>query len=175
MDPRSEEELREQYFPLLQFRALGAALLTLAAVAYILLTASHSATGQARASVMPKESSTRLPPRARTAKAYGVHGSDAVLVAIVNPRNQRTAVRFQYGLDRHYGSIAPKELEEVAVGGHNQEINQAVRCLAPKTTYHFRVVASNRSGTTYGADRTFTTTRLHSPKSQLYRHCPRKQ
>ncbi len=41
--------------------------------------------------------------------------------------------------------------------GGAQAISAALGGLAPATTYHYRVVATNAGGTTNGADRTFTT------------------
>jgi hypothetical protein len=38
-----------------------------------------------------------------------------------------------------------------------QNLRANVSGLAAGTTYHFRIVATNASGTAYGSDRTFTT------------------
>jgi hypothetical protein len=42
-------------------------------------------------------------------------------------------------------------------GNTTQSVAVNISSLAANTTYHFRIVATNSSGTTYGADRTFTT------------------
>ena len=43
-------------------------------------------------------------------------------------------------------------------GKGNLEESKAVTGLTASTTYHFRVVATNSRGTTYGSDRSFSTT-----------------
>jgi len=63
---------------------------------------------------------------------------------------------FEYGVDSTYGSIAgasplPGATSAAAVGA-------ALAGLAPGTTYHYRLVASNAHGTTATPDATFTTT-----------------
>ncbi len=45
-----------------------------------------------------------------------------------------------------------------ATGNTYQSISANISGLTASTTYHFRIVATNSSGTTYGSDRTFTTT-----------------
>ena len=44
-----------------------------------------------------------------------------------------------------------------ATGNTYQSISANISGLTASTTYHFRIVATNNSGTTYGSDRTFTT------------------
>ena len=45
-------------------------------------------------------------------------------------------------------------------------ITVAVQDLAPGTTYHYRLSASNAAGTSYGQDTTFTTAGVLSPIAQ---------
>ena len=46
-----------------------------------------------------------------------------------------------------------------ATGNTYQSQSRDVRTdMTASTTYHFRIVATNSSGTTYGSDRPFTTT-----------------
>jgi hypothetical protein len=114
-------------------------------------------------------------PTARTIKAYSVEGSEAVIAGFINPRGQRTTFWFQYGPTKSYGSIVPKgPLEEEFFGNRRREVEAGLDCLQPKTTYHFRIIAKNRSGKTWGGDRTFTTTRLHNSVPFLYEGCPKK-
>jgi hypothetical protein len=80
----------------------------------------------------------------------------ATLSTEVNPGKGATSVVFEYGTGLEYGSVT---LPSESIG--NDETNHPVTAeltgLAPGTTYHFRVVASNFGGTTQGADQTFTT------------------
>jgi len=50
-------------------------------------------------------------------------------------------------------------VEEVVVGNRKLEVEAAIDRLKPRTTYHFRIVATNRLGKVYGKDETFTTKR----------------
>jgi len=102
---------------------------------------------------------TRLPiPRVRTTEAIGVHGSEAVVTGVINPRGQVTHYRFQYGRTKSYGMVTDVS-EEVVTGHEERKVADALFYLTPKTTYHFRIIAFNRRGPVHGQDRTFTTTR----------------
>jgi L,D-transpeptidase catalytic domain len=57
----------------------------------------------------------------------------------------------------HYSSMYGKIVD--ATGNTYQSQSRDVRTdVTASTTYHFRIVATNSSGTTYGSDRPFTTT-----------------
>ena len=45
----------------------------------------------------------------------------------------------------------------LASGRLRSRVSQTIGGLQPQTTYHFRLVATNEGGTTYGADASFTT------------------
>ena len=67
---------------------------------------------------------------------------------------------FQYGTTTGYGfTTAPQSHSE------NTYLNMAANIsgLAPHTTYHFRIVATNNAGTRYGSDKTFTTLTATGP------------
>jgi len=67
-----------------------------------------------------------------------------------------TSVYFQYGPTTNYGlTTAPQNHS----GNTYQNINANVSNLNANTVYHFRIVAHNTRGTSYGCDRTFTTLR----------------
>ena len=65
-----------------------------------------------------------------------------------------TTVRFQYGRTTSYGSTTPNQTKS---GNTTQNVAANISGLSANKTYHFRIVATNSGGTTYGADRTFTT------------------
>jgi hypothetical protein len=74
----------------------------------------------------------------------------------VNPENSLAFYQFQYGTSASYGSStgeaqAGSGLGEVTVGP------TTIGELQPGTTYHYRLLVSNGSGTTAGEDETFTT------------------
>lgn len=81
----------------------------------------------------------------------------ARLDARLNPRGSATTYRFEYGLTSAYGQSAPATEADGGSGLRSVLVSQWVEGLAPNTTYHYRLVASNASGTTVGDDMTVTT------------------
>jgi hypothetical protein len=59
---------------------------------------------------------------------------------------------FQYGLTIGYGSTTPTQSKTTG-----QLFSQAITGLSPGTLYHFRALATNTAGTSYGADKFFVT------------------
>ncbi len=59
---------------------------------------------------------------------------------------------FEYGLTAAYGNTTPTQSRTTG-----QTFEQTIGGLAQGTPYHFRAFATNSAGTSYGADRTFTT------------------
>jgi hypothetical protein len=89
-------------------------------------------------------------PIVTTDAATGKQPLQATLNGTVSPNGlPLTSCRFEYGTSILYGSSAPCSGPE---SGESATVS-----LAPDTTYHFRIVATNVSGTTYGNDETFTT------------------
>jgi IPT/TIG domain len=101
-------------------------------------------------------------PAATTGAASGVTATAATLNATVNPEGQETACSFEYGTTEHYGASLP--CTSAPGGGASPvPVSLALSGLARGTTYHDRVVASNATGTTDGADATFTTSPQEQP------------
>jgi phosphodiesterase/alkaline phosphatase D-like protein len=94
-------------------------------------------------------------PAATTSSAVAVSSSSATLRGTVDPNAEDTSWRFEYGTSSSYGSAT--QSNRSAGGTKNVSVTAAVAGLAAGTTYHFRVVATNASGTSGGGDRTFTT------------------
>jgi hypothetical protein len=80
--------------------------------------------------------------------------TEAVLIAMVDPKGTATSFFFEYGTTSEYGS---RTAEQPAEGPGAEEERATLDGLTPDTTYHFRIVATNSEGTSYGADRTFST------------------
>jgi DNA-binding beta-propeller fold protein YncE len=78
----------------------------------------------------------------------------AVLNGSVNPENLMTGYYFEFGRSAGYGARVPAS--EVPVGA-DHAVSQDLSGLPPATTFHYRLVAVNAVGVTYGADATFTT------------------
>lgn len=80
----------------------------------------------------------------------------ANLTARIDPVGLATTYRFEYGLDDTYGSSVP--LSEGSIGSASEHgVRERIDGLQPGTTYHFRVVATNADGPTFGPDRFFVT------------------
>src|SRR5205807_2454466 len=72
-----------------------------------------------------------------------------------NPNGQATTAQFQYGLTTAYGSNLV--VSGTFTGATSQAASASLAGLAPSTTYHFRLVATNVLGGTNGLDQSFTT------------------
>ncbi len=95
-------------------------------------------------------------PVVSTGAASAVSESGATLNGTVNPSEQATVYHFEYGPTVTYG----QKTSEAAAGEGSTAVSKsaAVSGLTAATAYHFRIVAKNASGTTFGTDRTFATT-----------------
>jgi plastocyanin len=95
-------------------------------------------------------------PVVSTGAASALSESGATLNGTVNPSEQATAYYFEYGPTATYG----QKTSEAAAGEGTTAVSKSatVSGLTAATAYHFRIVAKNASGTTFGADRTFATT-----------------
>jgi hypothetical protein len=110
---------------------------------------------QGRAAALSR--SARGAPSVATGQAVDETKNSATLTASVNPNGRRTTYRFEYGTTTAYGSRAP--VPDAAVGRDRttHRVHTGIGGLAPATIYHFRVVARNRRGTTFGRDVMFLT------------------
>jgi hypothetical protein len=95
-------------------------------------------------------------PSVTTGTASSIKDTSATLRGTVNPTGQATTAYFEYGTSTSYGTKSA--VKSVGSGTGSTSVSIAVAGLAPGTTYHVRLVASNATGTTTGGDQTFTTT-----------------
>jgi virginiamycin B lyase len=102
-------------------------------------------------------------PLVSAVTATAVDDRSATLGATVDPNLLATTYRFEYGTTAAYGSVTATAS---AGSGGPQQVSAPVGGLAPRTTYHVRVVATNASGTTEGADGTFTTSAAPLPVAE---------
>jgi hypothetical protein len=103
---------------------------------------------------------TALPdlPVAITGEATpGVTGSVMDLAGTANPGGSKLNCHFEYGPTTAYGEEAPCIFTGPPVSSLDIPVTVQVGPLSASTTYHYRVVVSNPSGTVGGADRSFTT------------------
>jgi hypothetical protein len=96
-----------------------------------------------------------IAPRTTTGAASGVATGSADLAGTVTPNDLPTTYRFELGQSTAYDAqtpdvTLPAGLAEQAAAGHIGHLDAG-------TTYHYRLVAVNASGSTAGDDATFTT------------------
>jgi len=89
-----------------------------------------------------------------TNPATFVASFSARLNGSVDPHGLTTTVYFQYGTTSSYGHTTANQTK---TGNAYQNVAANINGLTTHTTYHFRTVATNSSGTRFGGDRTFTT------------------
>ncbi len=98
----------------------------------------------------------RLDPTAITGAASSIGTAAATLNGTVNPFGAVTSYTFQYGLTTAYSDNTVSK--SVAADSGPTAVAADVGGLDRSTLYHYRLVASSVAGTSFGADRTFTTT-----------------
>ncbi len=92
---------------------------------------------------------------ALTEEASELKSREAQLNGTLNPRGTDAHYHFEYGATTSYGTSTPAI--DAGSGTINMAVKATVKGLTPKTIYHYRIVATYTSGTTYGTDRTLTT------------------
>lgn len=99
-----------------------------------------------------------IPPSVQTDAASEVTSTAALLVGTIGTYGGQTTFHFEYGLSDDYGASVPAGAEGVAGNERApRTFTRRITGLQPGTTYHYRLVAENPAGVTFGADRTFTT------------------
>jgi virginiamycin B lyase len=94
-----------------------------------------------------------------TTGAASVLGSGAANVAgVVNGHAQPTSYRVEYGTSTSYG--ASSSSGDAGTGSTDVPATAKLSGLQPNTTYHYRLDATNPTGTAVDADATFTTLAL---------------
>ena len=100
------------------------------------------------------------PPVVVTNLASNIASFSATLNGSVDPHGLTTTVYFQYGTTASYGLTSAIQSK---TGNTYQNVSANIGGLTASTTYHFRIVATNSSGTRYGSDRIFTTLSASGP------------
>jgi hypothetical protein len=94
-------------------------------------------------------------PTVSTGGASRITQTSATLTGKVNPNGARTTYFFQYGTSNLYGATTGPT--DAGAGTSAKTATADLTGLAAFTKYHYRLVAQNSQGTTFGGDRTFTT------------------
>jgi hypothetical protein len=114
-------------------------------------------------------------PNAYTGGSSALTTTSATLAGSIYPSNQLTSCYFQYGTTVAYGAQTP--LTPAGAGTQTIHVSASVSGLTPYTTYHYRLVAVNPAGTTFGQDRELVTKKiplsfkvvLPTPNREAYR------
>ena len=118
-------------------------------------TNDQGAKASASARTKVKAAGTGRKPKATTRGHKSLKATGARLLGTVNPGSQATGYFFEVGKSNKYGQLtAIKRTKTKTV-----KISALVRGLRAHTKYHYRLVAINGNGTSYGRDRTFRTAR----------------
>jgi sugar lactone lactonase YvrE len=105
-------------------------------------------------------------PGVKTGQATSVTQTSATVSGSVKPNITwlPTTYRFEYGTSTSYGRSAPVPDAMLSSESSEEEVHTVLQIPpGPATTYHFRLVASNAAGTTYGKDQTFTRVAVPPP------------
>jgi len=92
-------------------------------------------------------------PHAVTGSAIRIRDDSATLSGRVTPMGKKTDFYFEYGLDTNYGSKSAVQYGGLQITPRHAAC--VISGLKPNTLYHYRLVAVNEVGTTFGADTTF--------------------
>ena len=95
-------------------------------------------------------------PGPTAAAPTSVTSTSAVLNGSVDPNGEATTFHFEYGLTNKYGSVTPNQ-GPTAANQQRVPASAAISGLTPGATYHYRLVATNASGTKASRDRSFKT------------------
>ncbi|MBA4369916.1 MAG: hypothetical protein C0403_19990, partial [Desulfobacterium sp.] len=101
-----------------------------------------------------------LLPTLSTNDANSVTRNSADISGTVNPKGLATTCHFEYGTTTSYGLVTPDQ--NIGQGIADVSVNAVITGLNPETTYHYRLVATNSAGATYGPDQTLTTINVPS-------------
>ncbi len=107
---------------------------------------------------VPGTASAASAPAVTTSGSSNATFSTVILYGYVDPHGLTTTYAFQYGTTAAYGGQSP--LAPAGNGTITLKFSQTVRGLQAATVYHYRIVAINQAGTTFGRDRTFTTAKI---------------
>jgi sugar lactone lactonase YvrE len=97
------------------------------------------------------------PPKATTMAVTSTGGTTATLKGRVNAGGYAASYQFEYGKTASYGTKAPVSSQAFGFNVREVDVTQAISGLESGTEYHYRVLATNSAGTSYGPDMTFKT------------------
>jgi hypothetical protein len=115
------------------------------------------ATNEGGTTVGPDETfmtASAVLPEVSTGQTSAVSQNVATISGTIDARGIPTTYEFDVGTDTSYG---PRVFGDAGDSTEPQPFTLSLQGLQPGTTYHYRLVAGNTYGTSYGADGAFTT------------------
>jgi hypothetical protein len=97
------------------------------------------------------------PPTVITSAATSVGATIATINGVVNPQYSTTSVTFEYGTSPTLSSGNTTVSDGSIIGSASTSVDVSLSGLDSATTYYFRVIATNQSGTATGSILNFTT------------------
>ena len=108
-----------------------------------------------------------LEPDAIGAAPTNVLSTSATINGSVNPDGVAATYQFQYGTSLSYGSVTPAIPGAAGSDYTIHDFAATLEGLKPESSYHYRIIATNANGTSYGPDETFQTGGPLAPNVQL--------
>lgn len=102
-------------------------------------------------------------PTVQTLAASGVGTDNARLSGSVNPNGQATQAWFEWGTDPGLAGSSSTSTQSGGSGSSAVVLGASLAGLSSDTTYYYRVVASNATGTSYGLIVSFATSPASVP------------
>ena len=100
-----------------------------------------------------------------TGDATDIGPGAATIHGELNPSGESTHYYFEWGETKSYGSKTPAPPGAVTSAGELIQVEASLAgALTSSTTYHYRLVAVNSLGTSFGSDREFTTSLAEPPQ-----------
>jgi hypothetical protein len=99
------------------------------------------------------------PPALGPLSAANLQGTSALLKATVDPEGLATSYWFEYAQAPSFAAAAKTPPATAGSGTDPHPARAQLRGLTPSTTYHYRLVAQNSSGTSTSSPASFTTTK----------------
>jgi hypothetical protein len=96
-------------------------------------------------------------PEATTEAPTNVTSTSGTINGSVNPEGLAATYQFEYGTSTSYGSLTPATPTAAGADSTIHHFAANLTGLTPSSSYHYRIVATNANGTSYGADETLYT------------------
>ena len=107
------------------------------------------------------------PPTVQTLGASGITTGGATLNGNANPNGRDTVAHFEWGQDPTLAGASTTADQAIGNGVASVAITVPLSGLAPSTTYHYRVVATNSAGTSKGTILSFTSSNNPTPSEGI--------